>query len=178
VACQIPLEISQRGLQLCFRPHFHWRSSHKVMGPQSHGSPNFGNFETPIWESRDKMPFGCGPRGEVQNILKGEGGGFPQVQAVVSLVSPNCPWLVLAPKMLQLCVGFVQVRVSSWCLSFFLVPSQSSSTPIYPSKVLRTRERAPTLYSSVVFCLDSHLNPSRSWEHVIANVQKIVEEIA
>ncbi len=33
---------------------------------------------------------------------KGEGGGFPQVRAVVSLVCPCCPWLVLAPKVLQL----------------------------------------------------------------------------
>jgi hypothetical protein len=29
---------------------------------------------------------------------KGEGGGFPQVRAVVSLVCPCCPWLVLAPS--------------------------------------------------------------------------------
>jgi len=33
---------------------------------------------------------------------KGEGGGFPQVRAVVSLVCPCCPWLVLAPKVLKL----------------------------------------------------------------------------
>jgi len=31
---------------------------------------------------------------------KGEGDGFPQVRAVVSLVNSNCPWLVLAPKVL------------------------------------------------------------------------------
>ncbi len=29
---------------------------------------------------------------------KGEGGGFLQVHAVVSLVCPCCPWLILAPK--------------------------------------------------------------------------------
>jgi hypothetical protein len=29
------------------------------MGPQSHGSPNFGNFKTPTWESWDKMAFGA-----------------------------------------------------------------------------------------------------------------------
>jgi hypothetical protein len=29
---------------------------------------------------------------------KGEGGGFPQVWAMVSLVSPSCSWLVLAPQ--------------------------------------------------------------------------------
>jgi hypothetical protein len=36
---------------------------------------------------------------------KGEGGGFPQVRAVVSLVCPCCLWLVLAPKVLQLCTN-------------------------------------------------------------------------
>jgi hypothetical protein len=36
---------------------------------------------------------------------KGEGGGFPQVRAVVSLVCPCCPWLVLAPRVLQLCTN-------------------------------------------------------------------------
>jgi hypothetical protein len=36
---------------------------------------------------------------------KGEGGGFPQVQAVVSFVCLSCPWLVLTPKVLQLCTN-------------------------------------------------------------------------
>ncbi len=36
---------------------------------------------------------------------KGEGGGFPQVRAVVSLVCPCCSWLFLAPKVLQLCTN-------------------------------------------------------------------------
>jgi hypothetical protein len=36
---------------------------------------------------------------------KGEGGGFPQVRAVMNLVCSGCPWLVLAPKMLQLCTN-------------------------------------------------------------------------
>jgi hypothetical protein len=45
---------------------------------------------------------------------KGEGGGFPQVHAVVSLVCSSCPWLVLAPKMLQLCINrFVLVLCKS-----------------------------------------------------------------
>jgi len=44
-------------------------SARKVMGPQSRKSPNFGNFGTPILESRDKMPFGCGPLEEAQSIL-------------------------------------------------------------------------------------------------------------
>jgi len=36
---------------------------------------------------------------------KGEGGGFPQVRAVVSLVNLNCSWPVLTPKVLQLCTN-------------------------------------------------------------------------
>ncbi len=71
VACDIPLESSRRGLQLCFRPHLNQRSPRKVMGPQSCRSPSCGNFGTLTWESRDKMPFGCGPRGEAKYILKG-----------------------------------------------------------------------------------------------------------
>jgi hypothetical protein len=50
----------------------------------------------------------------------------------------------------------------SWSLSILLIPSQSSSTPLYPSKMLRAKELAPTPCSSVVFSLDSHLNPLRS----------------
>jgi hypothetical protein len=33
---------------------------------------------------------------------KGEGGGFPQVRAMGSLVCPCCSWLVLTPKVFQL----------------------------------------------------------------------------
>jgi len=54
IACDIPLESSQQGLQLCFNPHLNQRSARKVMAPQSCGSPNLDNFGTPIWESRDK----------------------------------------------------------------------------------------------------------------------------
>jgi len=71
VMCNIQLKSSWWGLQLCFRPHLNWRFAHKVIQPQSCESPNFGNFRTPIWESRDKMPFGCGPRGEAHSILYG-----------------------------------------------------------------------------------------------------------
>jgi len=70
---------------------------------------------------------------------KGEGGGFPQVRVVVSLVCSCCPWFVLAPKVFQLCTNhFVWVLckpvwVSEAC-QLFLVPSRSSNTPLYPSK--------------------------------------------
>jgi hypothetical protein len=128
------------------------------MRPQSHESPNLGDSGTPTWESWDKKPFGLGPVERCRVYYKGEGGGFPQVWAVVSLVCPCCSWFVLAPKVLQLCTNHLvlvlcrSVRVSEDC-QLFLVPSRSSSTPLYPSKVLRARERAPIFYSFVVFSL-------------------------
>jgi hypothetical protein len=61
------------------------------MNSQSPGNPNRNSFGTPPWESRDKKSFGCGCRRVTQRILHGEGGGFPQVRAVVSLVSPKLP---------------------------------------------------------------------------------------
>jgi hypothetical protein len=59
LVCDIPLESSQQRLYICFRPHLNRRFAHKIMGPQSHMSPNFGNCRTPVRESRDKMTFGC-----------------------------------------------------------------------------------------------------------------------
>jgi hypothetical protein len=59
VACDIPLKSSWQGLQCFSKPHINQRSVDKVMGPQSCKSFDFGNFKTPTWESRDKMPFGC-----------------------------------------------------------------------------------------------------------------------
>ncbi len=38
---------------------------------QSPGNPNRDNFGTPLWESRDKKPFGCRCRGQTQRILYG-----------------------------------------------------------------------------------------------------------
>ncbi len=70
---------------------------------------------------------------------EGEGGGFPQVWAVVNLVCPCCPWLVLAPKVFQLCTNHLvwvvckPMWVNEAC-QLFLVPSRSSNMPLYPSK--------------------------------------------
>jgi len=66
--------------------------THKVMGPQSCGGSNFGNFGTPTWESWDKKSHLDVSLVEKHIVYyKGEGGGFPQVRAVVSLVSPSLP---------------------------------------------------------------------------------------
>jgi hypothetical protein len=52
-----------------------------------------------------KCHLGVGPVAMHKVYYKGEDGGFPQVWAVVSLVNLSCPWLVLTPKVLQLCIN-------------------------------------------------------------------------
>jgi hypothetical protein len=60
-----------------FRPRRDRRSGRKVMMAQSPGSPNWDNFETPLWESRDKKSLGCGRGGATQRILYGGRWWFP-----------------------------------------------------------------------------------------------------
>jgi hypothetical protein len=157
--CDIPLESSRRGLQLFFRLHRDRRSAQEFMRPQSCGSPGWWNFGTPTWESRDKNAHLDVVSLEWHKIYyKGEGGGFPQVRAVVNIVCPSCLWFVLAPKVFQLCTNHLVlvlcrfVWVNKAC-HFFLVSSRSSSTPLYPSIVLRARGRALTPCPSIVFSL-------------------------
>ncbi len=74
------------------KTHHNWRFAREVMCPQSRGSPSCGHFGIPTWEFRDKMPFGCGPpRKRCIEYYKGERGGFPQVRAMVSIMSPRFP---------------------------------------------------------------------------------------
>jgi hypothetical protein len=121
VACDILVESSRQRLHLCYKLHFNQRFANKIMGPQSRRNPNFGNFETPTWESRDKCHLGANHMARHRIYYKGEGGGFPQVRTVVNLVSPSLPMVHLAPKVLQLyidqlIVWLVQVCVSEWLL--------------------------------------------------------------
>jgi hypothetical protein len=66
-----PLESSRRKLQLWFRPHPNPSLGREVMNAQSPKSPNWDDFGTPLWESREKEPFGCKCGGELQRILYG-----------------------------------------------------------------------------------------------------------
>jgi len=117
---------------------------------QSYGVPK--SRESQLAQFRDshsgvpgeKNHLDVGSMASHRVYYKGEGGGFPQVRAMVSLVRSCCPWLVLAPKVLQLCTNhFVWVVckpmwVSETC-QLFLVPSWSSNTPLYPSKCCELR---------------------------------------
>jgi len=67
----IPLERSwsvnvQNGLAWAI-----WTSVAQGMVERRAGSPNRDSFGTPLWESREKEPFGCKCGGELQRILYG-----------------------------------------------------------------------------------------------------------
>jgi hypothetical protein len=126
------------------------------------------------------LPFGSPEKnshldvGSVENhrvYYKGEGGRFPEVQAVVSLVCPCCPCLVPAPSVLQLCTNHLvwivcrPVWVSEAC-QLFLVPSRSSNTPLYPSKCCELRSVLQLFLLPLFSYLGSHLSPLGSWECV------------
>ncbi len=65
------------------------------MNAQSLGSPNSNNFGTisglHFGSPRKKSHSDVASVGERREYYKGEGGGFPGVQAVVSQVSPRLP---------------------------------------------------------------------------------------
>jgi hypothetical protein len=71
VKCDTLLESSQGELQTFFRLHPNRRLEREVMNAQNPGSPNRDSFGTPLWESREKVPFGCKCGGETQRILYG-----------------------------------------------------------------------------------------------------------
>jgi hypothetical protein len=120
--------------------------------------PTVGILGLPLGSPGTKNHLDVAPVESCKIYYKGQGSGFPQVRAVTSLVCLRCPWLVLATKVFQLYINhYVLVLCRSvWVIEacqFFLVPSQSSSMPLYPSIVLRAKECALTPCPSVVFSL-------------------------
>jgi hypothetical protein len=57
------------------------------MGFQSGNSLNFENLGLSIWKSREKWHLNVAPVAIHREYYKKEGGGFPQVWAMMSLVS-------------------------------------------------------------------------------------------
>jgi hypothetical protein len=153
VACHIPLESSWRGLQLCFIPHLNRRFVHKVMGPQNRENPNFGNFGIPklgqnviwMWASWRDTKY----------TIRGKVMASPKSRPWWVLWAQVCLWFVLTPKMLKLCtnqlvVWFVQVRVSNWCLSLFLILiSELQHAPLPPK--CREPKNVPQLFVLPMF---------------------------
>jgi hypothetical protein len=133
--CDMALESSRRGLQLCFRPRCDQTLQSGVMRSQSPGTLTGTISGLHFGSPGKKSHLDVASAESCRVYYKGEGGGFPQVRAVVSLVCPCCPWLVLAPKVLQLCTNhFVWVVCRSMWVSkachLFLVSSRNSNTTL------------------------------------------------
>jgi hypothetical protein len=123
----------------------HQTASQSEVYSQSYGVPKSQESHLArFWDSHsgvsgEKSHLDVGSVASHRVYYKGEGGGFPQVRAVVNLMCPCCPWLVLAPRVLPLRTNhFVwivcrPVWVSEAC-QLFLIPSWSSNMPLYPSK--------------------------------------------
>jgi hypothetical protein len=73
-----------------------------------------GILGLPLGSPGTKSHLDVAPLERRKVYYKGEGGGLPQVWAMVSLVCPSFSWLILAPKVLQLCTNrFVLVLCRS-----------------------------------------------------------------
>jgi len=157
MACDIPLKVFDKSYNFALDLISIWGLHAKLLCPKVAGVSTLVISRLPLGSPEIKNHLDVGLVERCKVDYKGEGGGFPQVRVVVSLMCPCCPWFVLASKVFQLCINHLvlvlckSVWVSKVC-QLFLVPSRSSSTPLYPSKV-RVREHAPTPYSFVVFCL-------------------------
>jgi hypothetical protein len=119
VAWHIPLETSWQGLQLSFKPHLNRRSAHKVMGLQSHESPNFKILGFQLRSPWTKWHLGVSPMARHKEYYKGAKWWFPPSLDYGESWESMYALVRLAPKMFQLCtnqlvVWFVQVCVNNW----------------------------------------------------------------
>jgi hypothetical protein len=169
VACNIPFKICWQRIQLCFRPHFNWRFAHKIMGPQSCGSPQ-------LWEFRDSH-LGVLGQNDIWVLVLWPGTKYTIRGKVV--VSPKfgpwwilwicvCRWFVRAPK----CSNYVLTNLlfglcrSMWVIEFLVnlpSPIPKLKHALLPLKCYKL-ESAPQLLLLPLFSpLDSQLSPSRSF---------------
>jgi hypothetical protein len=96
--CDMALESSWGEIQLWFKPCPDRRSGREVMVAQSPESPNRDSFGTPLWESRENVPFKCCLRGRTHRILYGGRWWLPPSSGCGESSVSKCPWLVPTPK--------------------------------------------------------------------------------
>ncbi len=124
--------------------------------------------ESQLLEWEQKTIWMWPPWRGAEYTIRGKGGGFPQVWAMVSLVCLSCPWLVLTPKVLQLCTNhFVWVLCRFvWVIEASLLPSPILELHHAPLPFYSATNMPRLLVLPLFSVWDSHLNPSRSWECV------------
>jgi hypothetical protein len=91
----------------------------KLWGSKVIGVPILGILGLALESPKTKQHLGAGPVARHRVYYKEEGGGFPQVRVMLSLMCSCLLVIRLCTKVLQLrtnqlVVWFVQVRVSDW----------------------------------------------------------------
>jgi hypothetical protein len=164
-----PKYLAAEGVWLTVVERYNFASDHisigdvlaKLLRPKVTKVPTCAILGLSLGSPGTKSHLDVGSAASHRVYYKWEGYGFPQVRAVVSLVCPCCPWLVLAQKALQLCINhFVWVLcrpewVSEAC-QLFLLSSRSSGTPLYPSKCREPRS-VPRLLPLLLFLTWTHI---------------------
>jgi hypothetical protein len=92
------LERSRRGLQLWFRPRRDQTWQSRVMSSQSPGTPTGTISGLQLGSPGKKSHLDVASAECCRKYYMGEGGGFPQVQAVVSFVCQSARGLSQHPK--------------------------------------------------------------------------------
>ncbi len=131
------------------------------------------------------LPFGMPfPRGGAEYIIWGKVMASLESGSWWVLWIWGRPWLVLTPKVLQLCanqlVCWFYAGLFEWvsCLTLVLVPSRSSNTPLCPSKVLRAGNVLGDLNLSNVSILRLNLNLPRGLgaRHLFIFIQHVLRK--
>jgi hypothetical protein len=81
----------------------------KLWCPKVARVPTLTILGLPLGNPGTKSHLDVGPVERCKVYYKREGGGLPQVRAVMNLVCLCCPWLVPAPKVLQLCTNHLML---------------------------------------------------------------------
>jgi hypothetical protein len=145
--------------------------------------------ESQIWEFRDSH---LGVPGQnaiwmwaswrgTKYIIRGKVVASPKFESWSVLWVWVCPWFVLAPKVFKLCtnqlvVWFVQICVSNWCLSLFLVPISELQHAPLPSKCYKPGN-VPQLLTLPLFPLQTHIWIYKGgWERVKLHVLYVIKK--
>jgi hypothetical protein len=100
--CDMALERYWQGLQLWFRPRRDWTLQSGVMAVQSFGSLAGTISGLHFRSPKNLCHLDVASMASCREYYMGEGGGFPRVRAVVSLVCPSARALSKHPRVSQM----------------------------------------------------------------------------
>jgi len=113
--CDIPLESLNEGYNFAIDLISIEGLHAKLCRPKVAGVLTLAILGFPLGNPETKNHLDVSLVGSHKVYYKGEGDGFPQIQAVMSLVNSSRSWLVLAPKVLQLCTNHLVLVCVGLC---------------------------------------------------------------